>query len=72
MLLQLLLLLQICFWKFNFAKLLLLLISASLEDASYCRFRKAVSNNFFQKVLLTNFISTYANLLQHYSLLTFC
>ena len=33
--------------------------------ASYCFFRKAVSDNFFQKVLLINFISTYANMFQH-------
>ena len=28
------------------------------ESASYCCFRKTVSNNIFQKVLLINFIST--------------
>ena len=37
-----------------------------MEGASYCCFRKAVSNNFFQQVLLINIISTYANLLQHF------
>ena len=37
-----------------------------MEDASYCCFRKTVSNNFFQQVLLINIISTYANLLQHF------
>ena len=35
------------------------------EGASYC-FRKAISNKFFQKVLLINFISIYDNLLQHF------
>ena len=57
---------QICFCKFIFAKLLLLLIAASPKDASYCCFRKAVSNNFFQKVLLISFFSIYANLLKHF------
>ena len=37
-----------------------------MEGASYCCFRKAVSNNFFQQVLLINIISTYANSLQHF------
>ena len=37
-----------------------------MEGASYCGFRKVVSNNFFQQVLLINIISTYANLLQHF------
>ena len=41
-------------------------MGCSMEGASYCCFRKAVSNNFFQQVLLINFISTYANLLQHF------
>ena len=54
------------FCKFTFAKLLILVIAASPEGASYCCFRKAASNNFFHKVLLTNFISTYVNLLQHF------
>ena len=35
------------------------------EGASYC-FRKAISNKFFQKILLINFISIYDNLLQHF------
>ena len=43
---------QICFGKFTFAKLLLLLIVVSPEGSSYCCFRKAVSNNLFRKVLL--------------------
>ena len=38
----------------------------SMESPSYCCFRKAVSNNFFQKILLINYIGTYANLLQHF------
>ena len=54
------------FCKFTFTKLLILVIAASPEGASYCCFRKAASNNFFHKVLLTNFISTYVNLLQHF------
>ena len=37
-----------------------------MEGASYCCFRKVVSNNFFQQVLLTNITSTYANSLQHF------
>ena len=37
-----------------------------MEGASYCCFRKAVSNNFFQQVLLINIISTYANLFQRF------
>ena len=37
-----------------------------MEGASCCCFCKAVSNNRFQQVLLINFISTYANLLQHF------
>ena len=41
-------------------------MGCSMEGASYCCFRKAVSNNFFQQVLLINLISTYANLLQHF------
>ena len=40
-------------------------MECSMEGASYCCFREAVSNNFFQQVLLINFSSTYANLLQH-------
>ena len=46
-------------------------MECSMESASYCCFRKAVSNNFSQQVLLMNFISTYANLLQHFSLARF-
>ena len=37
-----------------------------MESASYCCFRKAVLNNFFQHVLLTNINSTYANLFQYF------
>ena len=41
-------------------------MECSMKSASYCCFGKAVSNNFFQQVLLINIISTYANLLQHF------
>ena len=41
-------------------------MGCTMEGASYCFFHKAVSNNLFQQVLLINFISTYANLLQHF------
>ena len=41
-------------------------VRCSMEGASYCCFRKAVSSNFFQQVLLIIIISTYANLLQHF------
>ena len=37
-----------------------------MESASYCCFRKAILNNFFQQVLLINIISIYANLFQHF------
>ena len=40
-------------------------MGCSTEGAKYCCFRKAVSNNYFQKVLLVTFISNYANLFQH-------
>ena len=33
------------------------MMACSAKGASYCCFRKAVSNNVFQKVLLINFIS---------------
>ena len=47
----------------------------TMDDFSFTNFltdremgcsRKAVSNNYFQKVLLITFISNYANLLQHF------
>ena len=41
-------------------------MGCSTEGASYCCFRKAVSDNCFQKVLLITFISNYANLFQHF------
>ena len=41
-------------------------MECSMESASYCCFREAVSNNFFQQVLLINIISTYANLFQRF------
>ena len=37
----------------------------------YCYFYKAVSNNYFQKVLLINLTNTYANLLKHFSFVHF-
>ena len=37
-----------------------------MESASYCCFRKAILNNFFQQVLLINIISICANLFQHF------
>ena len=36
------------------------------EGASYCCFPIVVSNNYFQKVILINFICTFANFLQHF------
>ena len=42
-----------------------------MEGASYCCFRKVVSNYFFQQVLLINIIITYANLLQRFILALF-
>ena len=36
------------------------------EGASYCFFQIVVSNNYFQKVLLINFICTFANFLQDF------
>ena len=41
-------------------------MGCSTEGANHCCFRKAVSNNYFQKVLLVTFISNYANLFQHF------
>ena len=46
--------------------MLLLFIASSPKRASYCHFRKAVSSNFFQKILLPNFIITCVNLLQRF------
>ena len=42
-------------------------MGCSKKGVSYCCFRKVVSSNFFQKVLLLNFISTYANWLKNFS-----
>ena len=36
------------------------------EGTSYCCFAIVVPNNYFQKVLLINFICTFANSLQHF------
>ena len=53
--------------NFNFTKFLSdIMLECPTERASYCFFHKDVSKNLFQKVLLINFISTYANLLQHF------
>ena len=40
-------------------------MGCSTEGANYCCFRKAVSNNWSQKVLLITFIGNYADLFQH-------
>ena len=39
----------------------------STKDASHCCFRKAVSNNYFQKFLLINFTSTCSNWFSNFS-----
>ena len=52
--------------NFNFANFFDRVMECSMEGASYCCFRKVVSSNFFQQVLLINVISTYANFLQHF------
>ena len=41
-------------------------MGCSMEGVSYWCFRKAISNNFFQQVLMINTLSAYANLLQHF------
>ena len=46
-------------------------IGCSTEGASYCCFRKVVSNKLFQEVLLINFISIYANMFQLFILACF-
>ena len=49
---------------FNFTNFLIdRVMGCSTKGTSYCCFRKPVSSNYFQKVLLINFISTYANCL---------
>ena len=53
---------------FNFSNFLIdRVMGCSTKSASYCCFRKAVSSNYFQKVLLINFVSTYANWLKNSS-----
>ena len=42
------------------------MMASSTKGASYCCFRKAVSDNYFHKVLLINFTSIYRNLLTHF------
>ena len=45
------------------------LMGCSAEGASYCYFHKAVLNNFLNnKFLLINFVSSYANLLQDFTM----
>ena len=41
-------------------------IQCFAKGSSYCCFLKAVSKNYFQKVLLINFTGTYSNLLNHF------
>ena len=36
-----------------------------MKDAAHCYFRKELSNSYFGKVLLINFVSTWKNLLKH-------
>ena len=53
---------------FNFTNFLIdRVMGCSKKSASYCCFRKAVSRNYFQKVLQINFISAYANWLKNFS-----
>ena len=52
--------------NFSFANFFDRVMECSMEGASYCRFRKVVSNNFFQQVFLVNIISTYGNFLQRF------
>ena len=53
---------------FNFTSFLIdRVMACSTKGASCCCFRKAVSSNYFQKVLPINFISTYANWLKNFS-----
>ena len=52
---------------FNFTNFLSdRVMGCTTKGDSYWYFRKAVSSNFFLKVLLINFISNYANLFQHF------
>ena len=51
--------------NFNFTNFLIdRVMGYSMKGASYCCFCKVVSSNYFQKVLLMNFISTYVNWLK--------
>ena len=53
---------------FNFTNFLInRAMRSSTKGASHCCFRKAVSNNYFQKFLLTNFTSTWFNWLSNFS-----
>ena len=42
-------------------------MGCSTKDASHCCMRSAVVDKYFQKVMLINFISAYANLLKNFS-----
>ena len=44
-----------------------IVMGCSTKDANYCYFHNAVSNNYFQKVLLINFVCTYANWFKNFS-----
>ena len=57
---------------FNFTNFVIdRVMGCSTKGTSYYCFRKAVSNSYFQKVLLINFISTYANWLKNFSFVHF-
>ena len=48
-----------------------IVMGCSTKDTSYCYFPKTVSNNYFQKVLLMNFVSTYVNWLKNFTFANF-
>ena len=58
--------------NFSFSNFLInTVMRCSTKGASHCCFRKAVSNNYFQKFLLINFISTCSNWLKNFSFIHF-
>ena len=59
----------LCFkGDFNFTNFLInRVMKCSTKGASPCRFQKAVSNNYFQKFLLINLLSTCSNWLNNFS-----
>ena len=59
----------LCFkGDFNFTNFLInRVMKCSTKGASHCRFQKAVSNNYFQKFLLINLLSTCSNWLNNFS-----